>query len=59
MKFISLQKAENGNCFGVYGFVSGLLIKQRAFCTNYCSIYKLARLDYKSLLPNLLKIKFN
>jgi hypothetical protein len=58
MRFISSQKVLTGQHFGIYSFVSGLLIKQRALCLNYCTLYKLKRQNYKKCLQDISKIKF-
>jgi len=57
--YSSIAALDAGNYFGVFGFMTGLLVPQVAQCTNYCSILKISRADYKSVLSEKEKLEFH
>lgn len=54
-----MEEKGKGDYFGVYEFITGLLIPQKAVCANYCFLYKIGRENYKKILPNSIKLQFN
>ena len=44
---------------GMYQFISGFKIPEKAICTDYCSVFSLSRKDYKDMTSDEeTKLKF-
>ena len=49
---------KSDECLGVFQFLTGLQLPERAICKKYCSLYIVSRSDYKQLLSEEEKLDF-